>query len=420
MDLNSEKIIWLAIVGAVAVPAILLLRSGRRDILPYLAAFFAYFGLGPAVNFALGNEIYSGVVQSKIGQATVGILLALIGVLVVGLLVPARRPAMDRSRLEHPARRYHLPPFLFLVLAGYGLVDIVVQGPGGYASDKLERIEQSGPWHYEYLLLQVLACALYFTATSTRFGQVAYWTNFACYVGYCMATNERDFIFVGFSLLLHIQLFRRRPMSLRLVVAGAVAIIGATFVSYLRSPGEGRGVSLLLNEGSTIFPDTFVMTAVPHFTPFAHGGTYLGSLISLVPGAPAHSLADWLVEAYNPGSDSGYGFSLTAEAYMNFGLVGIPVLFAALTLVQRFLVNRVDHSHFYAYASILFTMTWMYNFRGESMAALKTLLYGAILFGVVRLLSTPAPAPAPAPTARSVDGRATGSTVPEAVGRSGR
>ncbi|MGC5019694.1 O-antigen polysaccharide polymerase Wzy [Micromonospora sp. DT47] len=398
MDLNSETAIWLAIVGAVAVPAILLLRSGRRDILPYLAAFFAYFSLGPAVNFALGNEIYSGIVQSKIGQALVGILLALIGMLVVGLLVPARRTAMDRSRLRNAERRYHFPPFLFLGLASYALVVMLMQGPAGFTGDKLERIELSGPWHYKYLLLQTLACALYFTAT-TRFGRVAYWTNFACYVGYCLVTNERDFIFMAFSLLLHIQLFRRRPMSLRLGLAGGTGIVGAVFLSYLRDPTNDEGVSRALNEGSTLFPDTFVMALVPHLTPYAYGETYLRSLINLVPGVPSQSLAEWLVEAYNPGSDYGYGFSLTAEAYLNFGLVGIPVLFAALALVQRLLVNRVDQGHFWAYASILFTATWMYQFRGESLAMVATLTYGAVLFGVVRLLSTPAPA------APSADGR---------------
>lgn len=409
MDLNSVTIIWWMIAGAVAVPIVLLLRSGRRDILPYLAAYFVYFGLGPVANYALGNGIYAGVVQSKIGQATGGMLLALIGVLAVGLLVPVRRTAMDRSRLDNPARRYHFPPFLFLGLASYSLVIILIHGPAAFAGDKLDRIAQAGPWHYKYLLLQILACALYFTAMSTRFGQVTYWLNFACYLGYCLVTDERDFIFVVFSLLLHTQLFRRRSMSLRLGLAGAASIIGATSLAILRSPGDGGGVSRMLDEGSTIFPDTFVMMAVPQFTPFAYGETYLRSLISLVPGFPTYSLADWLVQVYNPGSDSGYGFSLTAEAYMNFGLVGIPVLFMALTVLQRFLVNRVDHGHFYAYASILFTMTWMYNFRGESMATLKTLLYGAILFGVVRLLSTSVPA------AESADGHLAGSKVAESV-----
>ncbi|MGB2569150.1 O-antigen polysaccharide polymerase Wzy [Micromonospora citrea] len=394
MDLNNVTIIWLICAGAFAVPAVLLLRSGRRDTLPYLAAFFAYFGLGPVVNFALGNRIYSGAAQSKIGLAALGVLLALIGMLIVGFLLPARRTVLDRSRLNDTGRRYHLPPFLFLALAGYALVVIISRGTAGFSGSKLERIQQSGPWHYDFLLAQILCCALYFTATMTRFGKVTYWINFACYVTYCLLTEERDFIFVAFSILLHVHLFRHRPMSVRLLAAGSAGAIGAVVLAGLRGNPlavEGDLISRLLNEGSTLFPDTFVMAAVPDVTPFAYGETYMRSLASLVPGAPSHSLGVWLVEEYNAGSASGYGFSLVAEAYLNFGFVGIPVLFALLTVVQRRLISVVDRGHCYAYASVLFTVTWMYNFRGESLAFLKTALYGAILFAVVWLFSTAIP-----------------------------
>ncbi|MEV2241600.1 O-antigen polysaccharide polymerase Wzy [Micromonospora sp. NPDC049891] len=392
IDINGSTFVWLTIVGAFAVPAVLIVKSGRRDILPYLAAYFAFFGFGPIVNFALGNSIYSGAVRSEIGMAAVGGLLALSGMLVVGLWVRVRRTALDRSKISGEGRRYHLLPFMFLGLAGYTTIAILQYGLLGFSGDKIQRIQQSGPWHYQLLLVQMLCCSFYFAAVATRFGKVSYWANFSCYVAYCLLTNERDFIFVVFSILLHVQLFRPRPMSARMIAAGAAAIVGAVFLaSYRDRPlsSEGGAISQALNEGSTIFPDTFIMAAVPGTIPFAHGETYLRSAIMLLPGVPSDSLSAWLVEQYSADSASGYGFSLVAEAYLNFGMVGIPIVFALLALLQRYLVRRVDRGHFFAYASIVLTITWMYNFRGESLAVLKTAMYALLLYGVVHLFSTP-------------------------------
>ncbi|WP_326559713.1 O-antigen polysaccharide polymerase Wzy [Micromonospora sp. NBC_01796] len=385
MDLNSTTVIWACVAGAVAVPVLLLLRSGRRDVLPYLAGYFAFFGLGPALNHVLGREIYPGIAIDKIGAASFGLLLAFLAMLVVGVVVPVRRGALDRTRIDQPEHRLPLlVPFL-LALALYALTIMALHGPAMLSGNKLDRITLAGPWHYDYLLLQTMACSLYFAARSTRLGTIAYAVNVACYVGYCLATNERDFLFALFSVLLHVQLFRRRAMSLRLALIGVAGVVLATFLASIRSPGVGIGTTRALNEGTVMFPDTYVMSLVPHQLPFAHGGTYWDAVQGVLPIGPQYALAQWLVDSYAPGSPGGYGFSLTAEAYLNFGLVGIPLVFAALTAVQRFLVNRAVRGGFYTYASVLFTVTWMYNFRGESFALVKTLVYGAVLYGILHL-----------------------------------
>lgn len=395
MDLNSTGVIWVSVAGAVAVPILLLLRAGRRDVLVYVAAYCAFFGLGPAINFALGEEIYVGTVTEKIGAASFGLLLAFLGMLVVGVLMPIRRGALDRTRIDHPENRLPLLPPLLLALALYAVTIVLWHGPAMLAGNKLDRIALAGPWHYNYLLLETMACSLYFAARSTRLGTFAYAVNMACYTGYCLITNERDFIFALFSVLLHVQLFSRRTMSLRLGLVGAAGIIGATWLATIRSPGAGSGATRALNEGTLTFTDTYVMYLVPRQIQFEYGGTYWDAVVAVLPIGPQYALAQWLVDMYVPGSPGGYGFSLTAEAYLNFGLIGIPFVFGLLTVIQRFLVNRADRGNFYLYASIVFTVHWMYNFRGESFALVKTLVYAALLYGGLYLsgkVLRPAPA----------------------------
>ena len=111
------------------------------------------------------------------------------------------------------------------------------------------------------------------------------------------------------------------------------------------------------------------------------------AVLNLVPGRAQPPLAQWLVDRYAPGSASGYGFSLTGEAYLNYGFWGIPALFAGLTVAHRLLINRIDRAPVYAYGSVLFTVAWMYGFRGESAGLLKTCVYGLVFYGVLRLVT---------------------------------
>jgi oligosaccharide repeat unit polymerase len=401
VDLNNTTVIWLSVAGAVAVPILLLLRSGRRDVLVYVTAYCAFFGLGPSINFALGKEIYFGIVTEYIGAASFGLLLACLSMLVVGVLIPIRRDALDRARIDHPESRLPLLAPLLLALALYAMAILLWHGPAMLAGNKLDRIALAGPWHYKFLLIETLACSLYFAARSTRLGTFAYAVNLACYVGYCLATNERDFIFTLFSILLHGQLFSRRAMSLRLSLIGAAGIVGATWLASVRSAGAGMGITRALNEGTLAFTDTYVMYLVPRQVPFEYGATYWDAVVAVLPIGPQYALAQWLVDTYLPGYSGGWGFSLTAEAYLNFGLIGIPIVFGLLTAMQRFLVNRADRSNFWLYASIVFTVHWMYNFRGESFALVKTLVYAVLLYGVLYLsgkVRRPAPVRRTRPT----------------------
>jgi hypothetical protein len=225
---------------------------------------------------------------------------------------------------------------------------------------------------------------MYFLAWRTRAGRTAYIANLIIYVAYCLITTERDFIFVLFSLALHRQLFHTVRI-LRAAALGGGLLLFATLLFAIRSGGT-VGTTEILNQGSLLFVDTFIMELAPLGVPFLYGASYLGALGGLVPGlgGMSQSLSGWLVDTYAPGSGSGYGFSLTGEAYLNFGMAGIPIMFALFTALHRLLVNRVDRSQLWGYMSILYTTAWMYAFRGESLAFLKTVVVGLILYLAVQ------------------------------------
>jgi hypothetical protein len=380
---------WYAVLLAGLVIPVLLFVGGTRDVLAYVAAYFFLFGFGPVVSYLLGGAIYFGTNTALIGRAALGLLLAFAGVLAGGLLV-RQREGLTGPTVTH---RFPLLPIVLAALSLYATTVLVLGGTGFLAGTKIDRIGVAGPGHYDYLLFEMFACALYFMADSSSAGRFTYRLNLVLYVAYCLSTGERDFVFVLFSIVLHRELARGGSFA-RPAGYGVALLLGATLIFSLRGGGP-TGTTQVLNQGSVLFVDTWVMTHVPAVDPHANGATYWQAVMNLVPGHAQPALAQWLVDRYAPGSASGYGFSLTGEAYLNYGLWGIPVLFAGLTVVHRLLINRIDRAPVYAYASVLFTVAYMYGFRGESASLLKTCVYGLLFYGVLRLVSVRVPVHVP-------------------------
>lgn len=382
---------WYAVLLAGLVIPVLLIVGGTRDVLAFVAAYFFLFGFGPVVSYLFGGSIYFGINTALIDRASVGLLLAFAGVLAAGLLM-RQRADLGRPAVTH---RFPLMPVVLMALTLYASTILVLGGTGFLAGTKIDRIGVAGPGHYDYLLFEMFACALYFMADGSGAGRFTYRLNFVVYIVYCLSTGERDFVFVLFSIILHRELARGGSFA-KPVGYGLVLLVGANLIFSLRGGGP-TDTAQVLNQGSVLFVDTWVMTHVPATDGFTHGATYWHAVLNLIPGHAQLPLSQWLVDRYAPGSASGYGFSLTGEAYLNFGLWGIPVLFAGLTAVHRLLLNRIDRAPVYAYGSVLYTVAWMYGFRGESASLLKTCVYGLIFYGVLRLVSVRIAVPAGAP-----------------------
>jgi oligosaccharide repeat unit polymerase len=377
----------LGLTGSLVVLGWLFTRGRTRNVLLCVAAVFVFLAFGPLVNLVLGESVYLGIVSANLGSAAVGFLLAILGLALADLVLAQRQSFTPPVA----TRTYELFPLVMVGLAGYALAKISTVGPSMLGLDKLERIELAGPWHYPYLLVETFAVALYFVAQSTRFYRTLYWVNAGAYVAYCLVTTERDFLFVGLAVLIHMQLFDPVIRSRRLILLGAVGVTLAALLAALRE-GLTFGLTQALNQGSIPFVDTFIRYLVPDYLPYRWGETYLDGVLGVLPDAlfatPTQALDAWLVELYAPGSPGGYGFSLTAEAYLNFGPLGVPVVFFALGLALRWVLNRAGRSDWSTYLSVVMLTAAFGALRGETAQFVRVVLYGALFFAALHVLSS--------------------------------
>jgi oligosaccharide repeat unit polymerase len=170
----------------------------------------------------------------------------------------------------------------------------------------------------------------------------------------------------------------------RAVLIGVLAAFGGTMLAVGRqATGDGSVISSVLNQGTILFIDTNLHSWVPVTIPHYRGQTYLDALLRPFGLTSEPAMPDWFVSIYAPGSPSGYGFSLTGEAFLNFGLLGIPLVFFILATVQRRLMNRADRSDFACYMSVAYLSTLLYALRGDFSQIFSTMLYAAALFALL-------------------------------------
>jgi hypothetical protein len=385
------NLIVIGISLAVSLAALLRLarQGGSRNILFCVAAFFTLFAYGPVINLITGADVYVGISRSHVDTVTVGFTLALIS-LVIGDAMAPQRSTFDLTAVTGGDRRYLLLPAAFVGLIGYAGFICLTRFPELLSASKRTQVAVAGSGHHIYLLIELAAVSMYFLTRQNIALRRLWAINLTVYVIYCMLTSERDFLFVIFSVLVHREIMTNSKRILRLAGAGVAAILSGTILFASRAH-ERFDITAIFNQGSILFVDTFLARFVPSTFPHRWGATYLDTLISILPSwlvdTGHKSLSEWLVSLYAPGSKSGYGFSLTGEAYLNFGLVGIPIAFLAMTLAHRYVVNRADTSDWWAYFSVYFTAVWMYALRGDSSQLVKSLLYGALFFGFLRAIS---------------------------------
>jgi hypothetical protein len=365
-------------VLALCLTVLMFRRGIRSPSLAYVAAFFAYFALGPVLAYLLGLPIYMGTVTEYIPRAVTLYVAVLATWLVVDFLMPEKSPAQP-GQSAWPDRDYFAMRWLLWLFGAYGLVQ-AIRHVSTIGQGKLVAIAAAGPLHYRYLLLQLCLSSLFVICLKDRRNKRAMIFNAGSYLLYCLVFSERDFIFMAFALVIHAPILGYARVGRWLPISAAgFAVIGSLLFTLRQS--VGFGVGQILNQGSLLFVDTYVQD----FVQFRGTGglhTYSAAL-GLSDSAINGTLAQWLADNVS-GGRSGYGFSLTAEAYLNGGLLAVVLVFAALGIVQRFLVNRVSKGSLAAYFSPLSTTLLLYGFRGELANIVHGLAYGLIVFLVVR------------------------------------
>lgn len=393
--ISDPSVVWLIVGAFTVVLGFLFVRSKGRDLLVYVMAFYLYFAFGPIINRLLGLDIYRGILEEQIGPAVAIMTLALCGMLTVAVLVPPRFPSTGHDFTA--GRKYPLLTLFIVALSAYALTMLVLVGPSTMGLDKHGVIATIGPQlHYSYLTLQFYAVAAYLLVDRQSATHVAYWANVLLFVGYCMMTGERDFIFAVGAVIVGRFAAGRSRISARHVILAAGAVWIATTMFAQRMSDTTVDLGVVLNQGSILFIDSSVASLVPDYVPFMGGWSYLNSAFALLPSFIYDNqfyLLDWFVQQFAPGSRSGYGFSLSAEAYLNFGYLGVPIVFASIALIHRWVTNRMDRHPILAAVAVLYTGWLLYAFRGDSLQLFKGVAYGIVVLGAVYVLSQAKPLP---------------------------
>lgn len=125
-------------------------------------------------------------------------------------------------------------------------------------------------------------------------------------------------------------------ISVYRTTAGAIRLNSPSLLLETFFSIENPLVSSISEMASTIFPIARTLELVPSFRPFALGSSYYYSLLTLAPNlfwsihpSSTNELGRWFSWTVSPAYAAvggGWGFSFVAEAYMNFGWLGMPIV----------------------------------------------------------------------------------------------
>ena len=380
--------------NTLVVAAIMLFDLPRSDRLNMLTAFsLAYFysAVLPAASYIAGSQIYSGIDPRYIPDALFLSLLCLGGLLVAGLLTQFRTTAIAPLAWD-PEGPGKIPTliagavFLIIFLTAVYNIDI-------FFMPKSSDTGAMAGLHYRVLLLASVFCCV-FISMYWRTGGVGAFGIIAL-TFYCLIFKERDFFLA--ALLAALVLYSRKKIGKKSIMA--IAAIGLAAFSYL-SVGrsvvfESFDISTFANQGSNLFVNTFVTRYFENANAedYYLGQTYYASFVDTLtfgylPFRP--TLANWLAEEYAGfWSTGGYGFSIEAEAFMNFGYYGAFALFLAIGIF----LHQAESLAMRGYRSGRIMLGWsimflMYGIRGESLNIFKSLLLVVIVAAAFRLLDS--------------------------------
>ncbi|MBC77590.1 MAG: hypothetical protein CME64_16415 [Halobacteriovoraceae bacterium] len=380
---------WTVLLWTIFSLGVVVLKLGKsksKDPIGYILLFYFFFGFGPVVNYLLGMPIYFGIVKEHIPSAAMIMSLGILSFAFPHLIFKDHSLVPDENS-DEPHRWEALKIALMGSIVYGGAKCLLMLPLKAQGATKIEMISIALPQlHYIYLLLQLYFCAFYFSAKRVDGLAKIYWLNVAVYIVYCLVVAERDFIFPLASIFIMKSLVEGKKVSWRKLAFGGVSLgVLGTIIFYLRDGTQEAGniVSAVLSQGSILFINTFVLKVFEQGHEFFYGETFLNSLINLAPSfvykTDYNNLA-WFKNLYAPASDSGYGFALDAEGYINFGFAGVVLVYLSLAFYWRVLLSKFSSSEFFRYLTLFSVGFVMYALRNDSLALFKGILYAIIIY----------------------------------------
>lgn len=368
-----------------------IIKSLRKDPIVYILMFYFFFGFGPVINYFYGYNIYFGIVEANIRDATLIMLVGLVSFALPHIILKSRQISIDTNSEVHGWRSLY--PIYFCSI-GYGVVRLLIMLPyrlGG--ASKVDLINIALPsLHYVYLLLQLYFCAFYLNIYRIKRLKRMFYINLAIYIMYCLVISERDFIFTIFSIFIMKILLGNRKDFFIYSISSFLLICFATAIFFLRDSSQAASgiVESILNQGSLLFINTYVLKIIDDGHELFYGWTYINSIINLIPSwiySTDFNLQRWFHEIYAKNSTSGYGFALDAEAYLNYGYTGVAIFFSSFSLYWRLLIVKFNNSDFFRYLLFFSIGFSMYSLRNDSLSLFKGTFYAIVIYVFVNTTS---------------------------------
>ena len=196
----------------------------------------------------------------------------------------------------------------------------------------------------------------------------------------------------------------RRPIQLKWLLLGLVfvayaagtiaSIRGGRLLGYEHEIAMENSVRNIVGISAGVGGVTLAtMTLVPSVIPFQNGATLITSIKNLVPGIffdVRENPSLLFHQTYAPLlEDHGFGFSVLAEGYMNWGIWGvIPLmLMVGVILGITYEIARREHTPISVtvYSIIVFQSFWF--IRSDSTVYVKSIVYALIVIAGYKLLT---------------------------------
>ncbi len=224
----------------------------------------------------------------------------------------------------------------------------------------------------------------------------------AALIGFSAASGGRT---TSLEILVTVTFFltRHRNSTRRAVIGVGVMLLFSVAVLIYRQHEMGsEGSSALTSVATDLSPVSYTVglvdARVPSTVDYQYGATYADALLHQLPsvltqplfGAATHSGSQLFRHQILQQTDanSGYGFSLPAEAYLNFGSPGVIVVPLILGLLVAWTYRWVDARSVRpsACAYIVTIATLPLAYRSDSLGAIKGVLYPLIFFWLLGAL----------------------------------
>jgi oligosaccharide repeat unit polymerase len=368
---------------------------GRISGIDIFLFLYAYFFIGPIIgSYFFGSFMYYGINLQYINTALLVYLVSNFA-LILGIIFFDKYKFI---KIKYNKIKYkNIFIVQYILLAGslaLLLAPILFGGGLGFLSNvsKLEKLSTLGILHYVALTLVPCALISYMALFKYDRKNKYFLLCYLFYAVYCILVSERDFI------LFLIPMYFWYKNSIFVTLNGKTffyfIFLGIIFtaISVGRTAIGGKtDIASFLNQGSNLMALTNTITYLESGNSYLYGLSYLSGIInglSLGIFRILESRSSWLSNFFSNGV-SGYGFSLEAEAYFNFGFLGVFIIFFLISLYYLFIENRAKSgTQFGKLLFYHFLFFFIYGIRGEFLMVFKSIIYTTIIFLISKFILT--------------------------------